>query len=272
MKKVLQIMAFVMCAVLLVSLTACAAPSFMSASKTQRAVKEFGTPQAKMTLNFTTGKGEKKRYEITYDLLLDKTPVTVINFINLVNDGFYQDVMFQTYNSTYNYYIAGAYSYRKLGEDTSARVRENNSGVTMIGEFKTNNFREPKGGYEPFSVFSLAMYHVNTAENFNSANGTLIFSAGATNTLNHTNYAVFARMNSIEIYEEESETPVSKHLSSTYLQILTALTNTYSFNVTTASGDSEPITLLGQSSSIPRFVFSIEMLGDKDWSKLPKVN
>ena len=251
----------------------------MSVSKVNRAVKEFGTPQAQMTLSFTTSKGTKFIYVITYDLLLQKTPITVINFINLVEDGFYKDVIFDTYNSSNNYYSAAKYAYRKSGDSDDMHGYENASGITMVGEFKTNNYPEPNGGYEQFSLFSLAMYHDNNADSVNSANGTLIFSTASSaskdkKSLNYTNYAVFAKVVSIDIYIGDNETPVTytaDKMNSTYLQNMVEQTSTYSMSMIKSDGTSPSVSVLA-SGATPRFVFSIAMLGDKDWTKLPKVN
>lgn len=278
MKKVLKFFALTMCVVLLLSLASCG--EFMSASKAKKLVSEFGTPQAEMTLTFTTAKGTKLRYVIIYDLLLDKTPITTINFINLVEIGFYKDAIFDSYNSNYNYFLAGRYTYRTNGDSDTLHGYSNVSDVTMVGEFKTNKFREPNGGYEPFSMFSLAMYHEDNAKSFDSANGALIFATASSSSetkkpLNYTNYAVFARMNSISIYEGDSETPRTysrDQMSSLYLDNLTSQTSTTSCSMTNANGDSSSVTILGERSA-PRFVFSITMVDSgKDWSKLPKVN
>lgn len=277
MKKVFKLLAVVMCAVLLASLTACG--GFMPSSQVKKAVREFGTPQAEMTLTFSTSSHSYK-YVIVYDLLLDKTPITTINFINLVNDGFYNDAIFESYNSSNNYFLAGRYTYRKESDDSDKRKGvENVSGITMVGEFEVNKYPEPKGGYEQFSLFSLAMYHENSAENVDSANGALIFSTASSASeinkpLNYSNYAVFARMVSIAIYEGDAQTPIeypADKVNSLYLDVLTKQTSTTSCSMTVADGDSKSVTVLGKSST-PTFLFSIKMLGEKDWTKLPKVN
>lgn len=278
MKRFLKFLALAMCVMLLLlTLTSCG--PFMSKASVNKAVKEFGTPQAEMTLTFTTSKGNEFKYVITYDLLLEKTPITVINFINLVENGFYDNAIFDSYDKTNNFFTAGKYAYRKNGDSSSLHGYVNVSGITMVGEFKTNKYSEPKGGYEQFFMFSLAMYHDNNAESFDAANGALIFSTASSSSenqlpLNYTNYAVFARMVSLSIYEGDSETPRTYSfgkINSIYLNNLTGQTSTTSCSMTDASGDSSSKTVLG-SSSVPRFVFSIKMLGDKDWSKLPKVN
>lgn len=278
MKKLLKLLAFTMCIVLLLSLTSCS--GFMSASSVRKLVNEFGTPQAEMTLSFTTKDNNKFKYVITYDLLLEKTPITVINFINLVENGFYNDAIFDSFNKDNNYYSAAKYAYRKNGDSDTLHGYENISGITMLGEFKTNKYAEPNGGYEQFSLFSLAMYHDNKADSFDSANGTLIFSMASSSAkqqkpLNYTNYAVFARMVSLAVYEGDSETPTVypyDKINSTYYSNLTNQSSTTSCQMTNASGDSKSVTVLGRSS-VPSFVFSISMVkSDKDWTKLPKVS
>lgn len=284
MKKILKILSLAMCVMLLLSLTSCG--PFMSSASVNKVVKEFGTPQAEMTLKFTTSANNTYKYVFTYDLLLEKTPITVISFINLAQDGFYEDAIFDKYYPENNYFTAGKYTYRKNGDSTSLHGYHNVSGITIPGEFKTNYFKEPKGGYEQFSVFSLAMYHDNKAEYFDSANGTLIFSTASSTaeqykSLKYTNYAIFARMVEWKVYlcKTEDGTESEKLLGSYsaeminwYRDLLVDQTsNTTSCSMTNSSGDSAPETVLG-TGGIPRFIFSIKMLGDNDWSKLPKVN
>lgn len=287
MRKVIKVLALLMCAMLLLSLAACNGPSFMSASKVKKLVKEFGTPQAKMTLKFKSDNKDYK-YVITYDLLLDKAPITVINFINLVNDGFYDEAILDTYTSSNNYFLAARYTYRAVESDsTNKKVAINSSGITMAGEFKSNGYAEPEGGYAEFSILSLAMYHdvetgKDNSEKFNSANGALILSTATSSAetkkpLNYANYAVFAKMSSISVFEGDDATPIYTHsgddrIAGDCLSRLTKSTNTVSFSVATADGETKSVYIMG-SSSVPRFVFSIEMLGEgTDWSKLPKVN
>ena len=267
----------IMCVLLLVTFAACTGTSFMSAAKVNRAVKEFGTPQAQLTLNFNSN-SKKMKFVITYDLLLDKAPISVINFINLVeNTDFYKDAILDSYDSTYHYYTAARYSYREVTQEdgkTTKKGYENNSGITMVGEFKSNNYSEPKSGYEQFSMFSLAMYYSGKADDFNSANGALIMSTSKTDTLNANNYAVFARAVSVTIYEgdedAEPKTFPADRMSSAYLDQMVKQSTTTNCTMLLAGGDSKSQQVLG-TTGVPRFVFSIEMLGDKDWSKLPKV-
>lgn len=289
MKKVLRVFALLMCVMLLLSLVACNGPSFMSASKVKKLVKDFGTPQAKMMLKFKLDSKEY-RYVITYDLLLDKAPITVINFINLVLDGFYDNAILDTYNSSNNYFLAARYAYRVSGDADSAKmeVEYNSSGITMAGEFKSNGYAEPEGGYAQFSILSLAMYHEvengkDNSEKFNSANGALVLSTATSSSetkmpLNYKNYAVFAEISSVSVFEGDNENASYTHsgddrIAGEWLSYLTKSTNTYSFSVPTVDGDTKSVQIMGTSSTVPRYVFSIEMLDEgRDWSKLPKVN
>ena len=267
MKKILAV---IMCVMLLVTFAACTSAGFMSASKVNRVVKEFGVPQAELTLNFTSNR-KKMTYVITYDLLLDKAPITTINFINLVNDGFYNDAIFDRYDSSSNYYLGGRYAYRKAEESSSAKGYKNESGITIKGEFKTNLYPEPKSGYAQFSMCSLAMYHGTSEDDFNAANGTLIFSTSESKSLKATNYAVFAAMSSIAIYADGELINKYDNMPSTYHAQMTTLTTTTKCSMLNDNGDTESIDVLG-AGGVPRFIFSIKMLGDSDWSKLPKVN
>lgn len=268
MKKILII---VMCVVLLVCLVSCNGAGFMSASRVKKAVADFGTPQAEMTLEFTTN-NKKMKYVITYDLLLDKTPITTINFINLVESGFYTNAIMDSYNSSQNYYTAGRFVYDKDAA-TDEKIRDNESGKKFIGEFKTNNYSEPEGGYAQFSMFSLAMYHDGKGESFNDGNGTLIFTTSESSTLKASNYAVFAKVNKLEIYQGDDllNTYEGGKISSMYLDQMTKLTGKPNMKVLNSANVARDVSILGLSGT-PYFVFSIKMLGDKDWTKLPKVD
>ncbi len=275
MKKVLIVS---LCILMLFTCVACTPNGFMSKSQTKKVYNEFGRPQAKMTINYKIGNDEVK-VEAVYDLLLDKTPITVINFINLVNDGFYNDSISDKYNSTYHYLTIGKYTYEKESADSDAyRYYYNKSGKTFVGEFASNKYPEPKlneGGYSEFSLFSLAMYYENigdsskSADYFNSANGTLILAtADKDKLLNSENCAVFAKLNSVSVsYNGKDPINYGDKAPATIISHLTSFTSTTSRTVYNKDNT------IGDSISImsTRVMFNIEMLGDKDWSKLPKV-
>ena len=199
MKKVL--VAFVMI-LLLVSLCACSVPadSFMSRTKVNSLVKNYPEPKAVVTLNYTTG-SVNFEVQITYKLLLDKAPIAVTRFIQIANEGGYDGTLVDTLDTSYKYLIMGRYG--KLdGESKYYNFRSGD--VAFAGEFAQNGYREPSGGYAEFKTLSLAMYHENDGEHFNSANGTLIL-ALEKDTLNPANYAVFAEFESVTVREGEGE-------------------------------------------------------------------
>ncbi|MCM1194742.1 MAG: peptidylprolyl isomerase [Firmicutes bacterium] len=270
MKKVLVLL---MCVMLLLTFVACNSAGFMSASKVKRVVNEFGTPQAQVTISFTKN-SRNFEYVIVYNLLLNKAPIAVINFIQLVEEDFYDGVIFDEYNSSYRYFVAGRYAYLPTTDDEGTETYnyyEKNSGRTFAGEFKSNKYSEPEGGYAQFSMFSLAMYHGGTADDFNSADGTLIFSTGATESetsLQYTNYAVFAEMESLTVKIDGNAVGTYRKVNATYLSHFTDSTSKSSHKIIAADNTVKE----GISIMSTNFVFSVEMMGDKDWSKLPKVS
>lgn len=266
MKKVLLILTSV---ALLLCLTACNANGFMSASKVKNLSDEFGTPQAEVSIKYTVNKQDIE-LRITYNILLDKTPIAAISFINLVNAGFYNDAVLETYDKNLNYIVGARYKYASEDEGKTYKYMQNVETETFAGEFASNGYREPNGGYSAFKKLSLAMYHGGTAEDFNSGDGALII-ATSSNTLRSSNYAVFAEMAELSLYKDGnlSQRYDLQHLPDDIINPLRATST--SRTVTMRDGNTASKNILG-GSSITRFVLSAKMLTEADWSKLPKVN
>lgn len=227
MKKLLVI---ALCLVMLFTFTACSGAQFLSQSKVNDLVSKYSEdgklPQMEMTLTYKTGDNNTPmQIKVVYELLLDKAPITVISFINLLNNGRYNNVVIDSRATTYM--SVGRFTYTKLLPDDVAdnisgdqKLEDrlyslNNSKSTFVGEFKNNNFKpygkvaEGDDGYAKFDMFSLAMYHdAPTSKSddkeqqaeykraYNSSNGRLMISLGTTekNTApNYKEYAVFAR-------------------------------------------------------------------------------
>lgn len=266
MKKFLV---FLVLIVMLFSLCACNyVPStrFMSRAKVDSLVKQFGTPQAVVTISYKIGDKEHK-IEILYDLLLSQTPLAVIQFIHLANDGFYNDTVIDTYDSQYHYMILGRYSY----DAESKKFYDNISTVTFKGEFASNNYREPKEGFAQFKMFSLAMYYDNPNKedgaNFDKANGTLLLELSEKEPINYKNHAVFAHMVSVAYDGGE---PSSKVTST----VLGHLTKGSTSNNVVYSDKSESSSRKEKMPS-PTFTIQVKIVGAKgkssDWSKLPRI-
>lgn len=267
MKKVLVILVLV---VMLVSVCACNyVPSsrFMSRSKANSLEEKYGKPQAVLTINYEKENKEHK-IEITYDLLLSQAPLAVIRFIELANEGFYNNTVFDTYNKNYNYIVMGRYAYKESAkEEGTMKFFVNKSDVTFKGEFKNNNYPEPDAGYAEFKIFSLAMYHDEyvdeTTTNFDTANGTLIF-ATESESLKSTNYAVFAHMKTVSF---DGGTPMSR-IPSEVRNHLTSFTSTTS-NRKVYTDETEETTVPYFTMMNETVTIQVKIIGD--WSQLPKI-
>ena len=193
MKKVL--VAFVMI-LLLLSLCACSVPanSFMSRAQASSLAKKYPNPQAVLTLTYKTD-GKTIEMKITYDLLLAQAPIAVTRFIQLANEGAYDGTVVDTYDSTYKYVVMGRYG---KDEEDNRWYDYRSADITFAGEFEQNGYRAPRDGYAQFETYSLAMYHENSGSQFDSANGTFLL-ALKSDTLNSSNYAVFAHFASMTI-------------------------------------------------------------------------
>lgn len=250
MKKLLVI---VLCLVMLFTFSACSGAQFLSASKVDKLVAKYSEngklPQVEMILTYkTSGKATPMQIKVVYDLLLDKTPISVISFINLLESGRYNNVVVDSSQSTHMQ--IGRFTYFTADDSTdeeeelpaidfptssSERVYLlTNPSATFAGEFKNNNFKpygkvaEGDDGFNKFEMFSLAMYHdaasvksdsdeqqAEYKRAYNSADGRLMLSLGTTENgtaPNYKNYAVFARpvSFSVSINLGEFSDPVSQ--------------------------------------------------------------
>ena len=272
MKKVLLILVLI---VMLVSVCACnyiPSNKFMSNSQVKSLVKEYGTPQAELTINYQLNSTEYE-IKIKYNLLLSQTPLAVIRFIQLAENGFYNGTVIDTYNSTNNYMILGRYSNKESAVSEGKKFfYQNKSDVTFKGEFKSNNYRQPANGYAQFKIFSLAMFHDSYKDekttNFDTANGTLIL-ATANESLNSNNYAVFAEMVSVSYkIGDKSATVYEGKVPSDARNNLTSQTGTEAKTVYSDATDemSTSVSMLKQLYTV-----HVKILGNNDWSKLPQI-
>lgn len=268
MKKLLVVL---MIAVLLVSLCACnRVPStrFLSSTQVNSLAKNFDDPQAEVSLVYTKD-GKQMEVDLVYDLLLTQAPLATIRFITLVNEGFYDQTVLDTYNSTYNYLLFGRYKLKTSEIDGKEKYYKNPVDLTFKGEFKSNGYPQPEGGYAKFGMMSLAMYHADWTEDnntFDDANGYLILSTSS-ETLNSDDYAVFAHLKSVNVNRGGEEAGPFKYPTSdvlTHIRETSRTTNTIYDDATEANSES----IYTLSTKIKVY---IRMLGDYDWSKLPTI-
>lgn len=268
MKKFLFVLMIVL---LLVSFCACSyVPStrFLSRSRVNSLVDEYGTPQAQVTLKYETKAGDKVEVSIVYNLLLGQTPLATIRFIQLANEGFYDDTIIDTYNSTNKYMIAGRYAYKESTQSHKSAYYKNTSNVTFKGEFSDNKYSEPKDGYAQFSMFSLAMYHESGVDKFDTANGALILALD-NRTLNSNTYAVFAEWESITVtYNNSAPITYTRTVPSPVREHLTSFTSTTSRTVYDDATEENSSSVSMMSTQV---LIHVSILGDKDWSKLPSI-
>ncbi len=189
---------------LLFSFCACSAGEFISASKLENIKAKSGidaNPVATVTLRYTDlnddARGDVYTVVIRYELLIDKAPITVINFMNLVQDGFYDNTVVDYIGS--RYLIAGRYTQ----EDDKFITKE--SGYTIKGEFLANGFKvnesKKDGDNAQPMLGSLIMFHnaqTSTKNYFDTASSAFFmaftdeFSTATAVPMSKDNYAVFA--------------------------------------------------------------------------------
>ena len=277
MKKILVVLMIVM---MLATLCACNyVPStrFLSKAQVNAIARNFDNPQAEMTLNYTSN-GENVEVKITYNLLLTKTPLAAIRFIQLTNEGFYDDTVVDYYNSTNHYWTLGRYRYEESKIQTQGKMvyLQNPCDKTFKGEFESNGYGMPKGGYAKFRILSLAMYYepwTETDNTFDTANGHLIMSAANessnVSTLNSANYAVFAEMDSISVRRTtDGEFKPFDKVPSDILSQLTGFTSRTSRDVYDDDSEANKTSVSLMTTVVK---IHVKMLGDYDWSKLPRV-
>lgn len=271
MKKLLVI---ALCLVMLFTFSACTGAQFLSQAKVNRLVEKYSEndklPQVEMVLSYKTSKNATPmKIKVVYELLLDKTPVSVISFINLINAGRYTNAVVDSKTSSYMGIGRFTYEQQTQGNDES---NDKPTGTlapdakrlylmaktygTFAGEFKNNNFKpygkavEGDDGFTKFEMFSLAMYHDAPATKsdakdqqaeykraYNSANGRLLLSLGTTqngDAPNYKDYAVFARpvSFSVSIDGGDFSAPVSQLDGYLLTQIRSIASTTITINGT----------------------------------------
>ncbi|MCM1043597.1 MAG: peptidylprolyl isomerase [Corallococcus sp.] len=284
LKKVLIVL---IALITVLSVSACSSVGFMPESEKNALVEKFGTPQMKLTLEYTIDE-QTTTLELTYDLLLSKTPITVINFIKLVSDGYYDaqiedgtttSILFDNrISAATNAWIAGRYQIsKKDGSTTYKEMPELD--YTIKGEFVQNDYvierdadetdEDIKDNNAKFSLFALAMYHDANGASFDDANGAFFLTSSSTATENYKNYAIFAELKSITVKSanqtvvENSET-VPEGVLYDLANILNS-TSSKTVVINSETNDTESRTILSNEFRIVK----AEMLGNADYSTLP---
>lgn len=288
--KLRKVLLIALAVVMLFTMTGCSGGNFMSQRDVDSLVNTYGTPQMQMVVEYTHN---DNTYEMTlsYDLDLADTPITVVNFINLVTSGYYNAktedskttsmIFGNRISGTTNAWVAGRYTVTVDGEDAKTYRHVPQLDYTIKGEFVQNDYvldvkeedKEDdtiKDGNNKFELFSLAMYHAGSGEDFDSASGAFFLTTSSHVTENYKNYAVFAylthmqvKLNDVVIYDGDSAS------ADVVADINDNMSTTTSTDVVTIDdeNDTEKISLL---TNLFRIV-SVSMTDSsaKDYSKLP---
>ncbi len=284
--KFRKIALIVLAVIMVLTFTGCGNAKFMSTSQTKSLVNKYGTPQMQMTIEYV--KNEKVvELQLTYNLLLEKAPITVVNFINLVNDGFYNaqegdegevtSIIFDgRISSSTNAWVAGRYTLTTKGTTKTYAVAPELD-YTIKGEFVQNLWELPvdaneedeevTDGNAKIDLFSLAMYHDNKVASFDEASSAFFLTTSSTQTENYKNYAVFAQLASITVVVDGVAVVTdATSVPSSVLDDFNSMTGTTSKNITIDEENTETRSVL---SNVIRIV-EVEMLGTADWSTLPR--
>lgn len=271
--------------VLLLTMTGCNSVGFLSEGQINKLVSEYGKPQVEMVVEYTLNE-HTTRLEIVYNLEVEKAPITVANFINLVNKEYYNNVVFDSrISSTTNSWIAGRYLY-KDGEDREYNYYQTEDvGYTILGEFYQNGWQLPvdeadkdneeiTDGNAKFSLFSLAMYHESSVASFDKASTAFFLTTSSTQTENYKNYAVFATLASISVYVDdvlhvENATEVPSSVLYDFNNNSAMSTTTTRKVVTGTDDEGNEQTTSRTMLRDPIVIKSITMVGDKDFTNYP---
>lgn len=191
-------------------LTACSGAGFASKGQVNKLVDNYadenGNIQVKATINYTDADGHDVQVAILYNLHLSKAPITVANFVALVLDGHYDNIVFDSLYSARNTVglLAGTYTYDEEAqhEEEDAKLvydKNDDPEFTIKGEFVSNFYENNDLTHQ---LGCLVMWHdsYTTASDFDTANTQFYMTCSSGNLndegevvyTNDKNFAVFA--------------------------------------------------------------------------------
>ena len=284
--KFKKIALIVLAVIMVLTFTGCGNAKFMSTSQTKQLVNKYGTPQMQMTIEYEKN-SKVVELQLTYDLLLDKTPITVVNFINLANQGYYNEktaengdvtsIIFDgRISSNTNAWVAGRYAITTSGTSKTYSVAPELD-YTIKGEFVQNLWELPvdanetdeeiTDGNAKIEMFSLAMYHENKVDSFDSASSAFFLTMSSTQIENYKNYAVFAHLASITVLVDGVAIVTdATSVPADVLYDFSLMTGTTSKTINIDEDSTETRSVL---SNVIRIV-EVKMLGTTNWSALPQ--
>lgn len=296
--KFSKVLVVILAVMMLMTLTACDSSDFLSDKQISNLVSEYGTPTMDVVLEYTLD-DSVVTVTLSYELQLETTPITVVNFINLVESGYYDqtsstedDVTTTTSHligtgfSSTNALLAGKYTVTESSDEDvdNTYSMATTLDYTILGEFVSNGYvievdddeeDEDITDYNnTVELLSLAMYHGVTSSTFDSANGQFLFTTSSVNTVNYQNYAVFAYLTNmkVEVTDEDGNVTVESdgQINSTVLNTIINELDSTSTEDVVYTDDSD----VEQTDSVSLYteglrIVSIAMTDSNDYSSLP---
>lgn len=200
-------------------------------------------PEVSITLSYTDAESVEKSFTMVFELHYDKAPITVTNFVNLVQEGFYDNTIIHTCNvskvSTSDiYYIAGGkYELDSEADQTSSKksLIASTKDYHIKGEFESNGWTENDLKH---LVGALVMDRDSGVSGFDSANTGYYICMNDYNKRDG-NYAVFGTLKSMSGKIGDREIPSQDSLISTFRDDMIGMSNTST--ATDADGNSVKI-------------------------------
>lgn len=246
MKKLAVVL--VMCLVALV-MVGCS-EGFMSQGELLNVEKN---PEVSMVLSYTDSSNVTKSFTLVFELQYKKAPITVTNFVNLVQEGFYNDTIIHTSSASLNsnsdiYYIAGGvYKYVTNEETSKSVLTAQKKDYTIKGEFESNGWGENDLTH---LIGNLVMNRTSGTTGFDSAS-TGFYICTSDYNKRDGNYAVFGTFKSMSGKIGDTEIPSQESMISTFFTDMRSLRN--SSTVTDADGN---------SLKIPSYTITVTMTVD----------
>lgn len=134
-----KLSALLVSAVLLISLVACSSDRFMKENEIKKLEKN---PTGTINISYLPKlDGERQIISLNFELFYDKAPITVTNFVSLVNSGFYNDVFLN--NDSISAAALSSLSFLgsyEVEEDGETVTKQKTLDYTIKGEFKSNDW------------------------------------------------------------------------------------------------------------------------------------
>ena len=199
-------------------MTACSATGFASKGQVNKLVNNYadenGNIQVKASINYTDADGHEVVVEIMSKLHLSKAPITVANFVALVLDGHYDNIVFDSLYSARNTVglLAGAYTYdaEAQHEEEDAKLvydQHEDADFTIKGEFVSNFYEANDLTHQ---LGALVMWHdtYTSSADYDTAN-TYFYMTCSSGNLNDDGEVVYSNDKNFAVFATIAEGGIS---------------------------------------------------------------